>query len=124
MKLKAVNIVLVNIIALSFLPIRDLVGGCKPSGRRRGGGTGSCKPIKCKLGQWSSWSACSHSCGSSGTKTRSRYKTEAESCGGTCEDLRQITECNRYACQNGGSPIPGRCRCTTGWTGTCCESGR
>lgn len=123
MKLKVVNIVFVNIIVLLFL--RDLVGGCPRGSRRRGGGGGGgCSPSNCILTQWSLWSGCSDRCGSSGIKTRSRSKTKDESCGGICPGpLSESKACNRNACKNGGTPIPGRCRCIAGWTGTCCESG-
>ena len=118
MKLKALNIMLVNIIVLSFL--KEPVDGCQG---RRGGGGGGCKPRNCKWGEWSAWSACTRPCGTARTKTRSRYKEVNELCGGTCTDPSETRVCNKNACKNGGIPIPDRCRCTAGWTGTCCESG-
>jgi hypothetical protein len=76
------------------------------------------------VSSWSSWGTCSHSCGTTGEQTRTRTKTRAESCGGSCTyHLSDSKSCNTNKCQNGGTPIVGRCSCTSGWTGTCCEAG-
>ncbi|CAB3978726.1 extracellular matrix A-like [Paramuricea clavata] len=117
MRLKAVNIVLVYILVLSYL--QDKVSGCGGGG----GGGGGCSATNCEWSSWSSWSTCNHRCGSTGEQTQTRSKTVQEDCGGSCSgSSANSRSCNRNACQNGGNPIPGRCSCLSGWTGTCCES--
>lgn len=120
--MKAVIIVLAYIVVLSFL--QGQVSSC-PKRRRGGGGDGgSCRGRECKVSSWSWWSSCSHRCGSTGERTQSRSITQDATCGRSCTySLQRSTPCNRYACKHGGTPIPGRCRCLPGWTGTCCESG-
>lgn len=59
----------------------------------------SCYARNCAVSYWSSWSWCSHSCGSYGTQSRTRYKTQYESCGGSCYyNLRETRACNRRCC--------------------------
>jgi hypothetical protein len=115
MELKAMNIVLAYIVILSFR--QDQVSGC-PRRRR-------CNPTNCQWGSWSSWSGCSHSCGNAGVQTRTRSIRVSASCGGSsCSGSSSNSKpCNRGGCHNGGTPVYGRCHCTPGWTGTCCESG-
>ncbi|CAB3984855.1 extracellular matrix A-like [Paramuricea clavata] len=117
MKVKTMNIVLVYIVILSFQ--QDQVSGWRRRRRRR-----SCSPVNCQWGSWSSWSVCSHRCGSAGVQTRTRSIRQSASCGGSsCSGLSSYSRpCNRGACHNGGTPVYGRCYCTPGWTGTCCES--
>ena len=62
--------------------------------RRRG-----CSRRNCQVSSWSSWSSCSHNCGSYGTQKRTRRKTQTESCGGSCVySLVETRACNRRCC--------------------------
>lgn len=93
--------------------------------RRRRRRANPCPRRDCQVGSWSRWSACSHRCGNAGTQFRTRRKTVFERCGGRCPYQLQVTRvCNRNACQNGGSPARGYCRCQAGFKGTCCEIGK
>ena len=124
MNLKALKFMLVYFVVLLLL--QDLVSGLFWDRRRRSPPPPPpCPRRDCSVSEWSSWSGCSHRCGTSGVQTRTRSKTETEACGGTCpyQRYQESIPCNRYACKNGGTPIPGRCTCMPGWTGTCCESG-
>jgi hypothetical protein len=58
---------------------------------------GSCCAVNCVLGQWTAFSACSVTCGS-GTRSRTRVKQSAESCGGSCDVLSESETCTA----NGG----------------------
>ncbi len=83
-----------------------------------------CRAVNCRVGSWTSWSSCSHQCGSSGTQVRTRQQLQAASCGGTCPyNLRETRACNRDNCQNGGTPHSSGCSCRAGYGGTCCEQG-
>ena len=94
------------------------------SRRRRRRSPPPCSAVNCQVGSWTSWSSCSHQCGTSGTQTRTRQQTQAASCGGTCPyTLRETQACNRGNCQNGGAPHSGGCSCRAGYGGTCCEQG-
>ena len=123
MKLPTANLMLLCTVALLLL---SQVYGCP---RRRGGGgrpSPSCIPRSCVVSSWSSWGDCSHRCGSTGVKTSYRYIIRSESCGGSCPGpWSKSVGCNRNRnlCKNYGRPIPGRCSCISGWTGTCCEYG-
>ena len=122
MELKVVNIVLAYIIIVSLLQAQFGAFGWRRRRRRRRAPV--CSRTNCLVSSWSSWSACSHKCGTTGVQTRTRSKTRSESCGGTCPyQLTGCRSCNRNACKNGGTPKPGYCSCTKGWTGTCCEQG-
>ncbi|XP_057292582.1 spondin-1-like [Hydractinia symbiolongicarpus] len=59
-----------------------------------------CYRRDCRVSSWSYWSSCSASCGYYGTQSRSRYKTQSASCGGTCYyyTFRQSRNCNRKCC--------------------------
>ena len=93
--------------------------------RRRRRAPPPCPARNCQVGSWSSWSACSHQCGTRGTQRRSRSKTVVEACGGTCHyPLDQNRACNRDACKNSGTPHSSGCSCRPGYRGTCCESGK
>ncbi|XP_028418084.1 sushi, nidogen and EGF-like domain-containing protein 1 [Dendronephthya gigantea] len=117
MELKSMRKILICIVILSVL--QEQASGWFWRRRRR-------RNVRyCQVGHWSSWSSCNHICGSTGTQTRTRSKTVTECCGGSCPySLSSSRPCNRNACKNGGSPIPGSCACTSGWTGTCCEIDR
>lgn len=122
MNSKNAKILLVYIVASSFLPYK--ANCCR---RRRHAGARPCSRVNCRLSQWSSWSSCSHRCGTSGTQTRSRYKIRHESCGGSCSVfLLENRRCNRggkYCNEYRGWPVYGRCSCYSGWRGTCCSYG-
>lgn len=96
--------------------------GVTESGRRR---YSRCSPRYCQVSSWSHWSQCTHQCGTSGTKTRKRKKTVAESCGGSCQfALSETRSCNTDNCQNSGTPTSQGCFCKPGYRGTCCEIGK
>lgn len=89
--------------------------------RRRRRSPPPCSAVNCLVDSWTSWSSCSHQCGTSGTRERTRQQTRVASCGGTCPyELRQTEACNRDSCQNGGTPYSSGCSCRTGYGGTCC----
>ena len=89
--------------------------------RRRRRSLPPCGAVNCQVGSWTSWSACSHLCGTSGTRQRTRAVTQAASCGGTCPySLGETQACNRDSCQYGGTPHRSGCRCRAGYGGTCC----
>ena len=94
------------------------------SRRRRRRSPPPCSAVNCQVGSWTSWSSCSHQCGTSGTQTRTRQLVQAPSCGGTCHyNTFESRACNRDNCQNGGTPYSGGCSCRAGYGGTCCEQG-
>ena len=73
--------------------------------RRRRRSSPSCQAVNCLVSSWTSWSSCSHPCGTSGTQRRTRQQTRAASCGGSCPySLLETRRCNRDACQHGGTP--------------------
>lgn len=86
--------------------------------RRRRRSSPPCSAVNCLVDSWTSWSSCSHQCGTSGTRERTRQQTRVASCGGTCPyELRQTEACNRDSCQNGGTPHSSGCSCRTGYGG-------
>lgn len=99
--------------------------GITESGRRRRRRRHSpppCSPRTCQVSSWSTWSSCTHQCGTSGTQTRARTKTVIEACGGSCPHvLSKTRSCNRDNCQNSGTPTSNGCSCPPGYNGTCCE---
>ncbi|XP_078600551.1 properdin-like [Branchiostoma floridae x Branchiostoma japonicum] len=81
-----------------------------------------CCPENCRWLSWGSWGACTHQCGNTGTRQRTRT-TEAATCGGReCTgDDSETSPCNRY-CPHGSPNGPG-CNCAgTGYSGTCCDN--
>ena len=57
-----------------------------------------CSVTHCRVGDWSSWSACTRPCGG-GTQKRTRSKTVKQSCGGGCPyDLLETRSCNTGCC--------------------------
>ena len=94
------------------------------SRRRRRRSPPPCKARNCQVGSWTSWSSCSHQCGTSGSQTRTRQQLQAAQCGGTCPyHLQETQGCNRGNCQNGGTPNNGGCSCRLGYRGMCCQQG-
>ncbi|PFX19966.1 Versican core protein [Stylophora pistillata] len=90
--------------------------------RRRRRSPPPCGARNCQVSSWTSWSSCSHRCGTSGTQRRTRTKTVVEACGGSCPyRLDEVQACNRDQCKNGGTPYASGCRCRPGYQGTCCE---
>lgn len=84
----------------------------------------NCSPRNCQVGGWTSWSACSRQCGTSGVQFRTRGLLQGASCGGSCPYfLREMQACNRGNCRNGGTPHSTGCSCGAGFNGTCCEQG-
>ena len=62
------------------------------SSRRR-----SCTKVNCRLTSWSSWSACSKTCGLFATQKRRRTVLTSATCGGSCGKLVDFQEC-KYVC--------------------------
>lgn len=83
-----------------------------------------CSPRACQVSSWSTWSPCTHQCGTSGTQTRTRTKTVVEACGGSCPHTSEMRSCNRDKCQNSGTLTSNGCSCLPGYNGTCCEIGK
>ena len=83
------------------------------------------RSVNCQLSPWSTWSACSTSCGISGIQTRTRHKIIIERCGGSCSStLPETKGCQELSCLNGGSLKRGTCFCKEGYSGHCCEKGK
>lgn len=85
-----------------------------------------CVPRDCRVSSWSGWGGCSYPCGTSGTRSKSRYVTSSQnSCGSCPYVLSQSQACNRNRCNppnSVGSHSTG-CYCRVGFTGTCCNLG-
>lgn len=93
--------------------------------RRRRRAPPPCSARNCAVSSWSSWGACSHQCGTSGSQRRTRTQTSPAACGGTCPyHFSETRACNRDKCQYGGTPHGSGCHCRTGYAGTCCERGK
>ena len=93
--------------------------------RRRRRSPPPCSAVNCQMGSWTSWSYCSHQCGTSGTQSRTRQEVQSASCGGTClYDTYESRACNRdNNCHHGGTPQRRGCSCREGYGGICCEQG-
>ena len=106
-------------ILVLFMETNFIFGWRRRRRRRR-----SPPPCNCQVGSWTSWSSCSHQCGTSGTQQRTRGVTQGASCGSTCPyHLRESQACNRDNCRFGGTPHSSGCSCRPGYGGTCCEHG-
>ena len=67
------------------------------------------KRVDCQLSSWSEWSACTDSCGVSGTQHSARHRIVTEQCGGTCTSTFLKTRaCPDVSCKEVSS-------------GNCCE---
>ncbi|XP_065064748.1 uncharacterized protein LOC135690976 [Rhopilema esculentum] len=90
----ATRLAIAILIILLFLQNFDHSEGWRRRRRRR-----RCSPSNCAVSGWSIWSGCSHSCGSHGTRYRTRSVTRGASCGGSCPyGLRETVSCNRVCC--------------------------
>ena len=111
------------LIAISLLLLMAETSGWW-SRRRRRRSPPPCSAVNCQVGSWTSWSSCSHQCGTSGTQTRTQQQVQAASCSGTCPyNTYESRVCNRDNCRNGGTPHSSGCSCRAGYRGTCCEQG-
>ena len=111
---------MLKLLAFSFVIV--VFAGITESGRRQ---YWPCSRRSCQVSPWSHWGQCSHQCGTSGTQTRKRKKTIAESCGGSCLfTLSETRPCNTDNCQNSGTSTSQGCSCKPGYRGTCCEKGK
>merc|ERR1719498_1011430 len=54
-------------------------------------------PVDCVIGAWSSWPACSVSCGA-GSQTRTRSITQPQFGGATCPSAEDARQCNAHPC--------------------------
>ena len=108
-----VNARLLVLFLIIFGFFADDTHGWWTSRRRRR----RCSASNCAVSGWSTWSSCSHSCGSSGTQNRQRHVTRVQSCGGTCYHLTESRTCNRVCC-----PL----NCGWSWSnwGSCVGCGR
>ena len=57
----------------------------------------SCTRVNCRLTSWSSWSACSKTCGFNGMRERRRRVVTSATCGGSCGGLVDSQRC-KYVC--------------------------
>lgn len=61
--------------------------------------TGVCCPADCQLGGWGEWSACTGTCGGSGTKTRKKIIQNPARCKGSpCSDVQESSTCTVPCC--------------------------
>ena len=77
----------------------------------------------CEWSNWTAWSECTHKCGNAGTQSRTRYiKNSADWFGSSCDgDKSDSQSCNR-GCDNDGTALYGKCRCSDAYWGYCCEN--
>ena len=72
----------------------------------------TCTKVDCRLTSWSSWSACSKSCGLFANRERKRSILSSATCGGRCWKLIDSEICNDVCC-------PVNCAYTWGSWGMC-----
>ena len=54
--------------------------------------------VDCRLTIWSSWSACTKSCGTGTTARTREIESEPENGGEECGDTKEMVECNTSLC--------------------------
>merc|ERR1712227_998219 len=89
-------------------------------GNTGGGGGGTNEKVNGQWGSWGSYSSCSKTCGSSGTKTRSRSCNNPPPSGGGSDcygDSQQSTYCYEGSCSGTSS-------CTNKYTYSCAEDNK
>lgn len=107
-----------SFLFLAVIMMVDRTEGWRRRRRRR------CPVTNCAVDNWSTWSPCTQPCGIGGTQRRQRKVIRGATCGGSCSfALVDSQPCN-LGCSNGGTPLPGRCNCKTGYSGKCCTGGR
>ena len=79
------------------------------------------KNVDCKWSNWSPWSSCSHQCGGTGIRDRSRYHNPPQKCkGSACHGSSHESQaCNRHCYQ--GVLSLGHCVCYPNYHGLCCQ---
>ena len=126
-----ITVLTICVILLSKFETNSMWGGKLGGKGRLGSGSSSrrrsrpsCRAEDCSVGSWTSWSSCSHQCGTSGEQTRTRQPVQTAYCGGTCPyGMRESRACNRDNCRNSGNPHSGGCSCRVGYGGNCCQQG-
>ena len=104
-----------------FWPFLVLAVVIEASSWTRQRSSSSCIMRNCVVSSWSSWSACSQSCGTGGGQIRGRTVTTDSSCGGPpCPVLVESRSCNQGNCANGGTPTFEGCNCRQEFSGPCC----
>lgn len=107
-----------SFLFLAVIMMVDRTEGWRRRRRRR------CPVTNCAVDNWSTWSPCTQPCGIGGTQRRQRKVIRGATCGGSCSfALVDSQPCN-LGCSNGGTPLPGRCNCKTGYSGKCCTGGK
>lgn len=107
-----------SFLFLAVIMMVDRTEGWRRRRRRR------CPVTNCAVDNWSTWSPCTQPCGIGGTQRRQRKVIRGATCGGSCSfALVDSQPCN-LGCSHGGTPLPGRCNCKTGYSGKCCTGGK
>ena len=107
-----------SFLFLAVIVMVDKTEGWRRRRRRR------CPVTNCAVDNWTEWSSCTQPCGTGGTQRRQRKVIRGATCGGSCPfALVDSRTCN-LGCSNGGTPLPGRCNCKTGYSGRCCTGGK
>ncbi|XP_071943927.1 SCO-spondin-like [Antedon mediterranea] len=82
----------------------------------------NCTSTQCEWSEWGSWSECTPNCGVNRYKIRNRDIMKEAVCGGApCNGTStERNECEPL-CLNNGLIINDKCKCTTPYSGDCCE---